>query len=147
MAGPRDNAYATEMEQLARESALEDRLTWTGMLTGDVKWSAFHAAEAFVLPSHQENFGVSVVEALACGCPVLISNQVNIWREIEADRAGLVDRDDLPGTERMLQTWLGMDAGARAACARQAKNCFEKNFQMTAVADRFVSVVAPSRSD
>ena len=51
----------------------EHRVHWTGMLEGDLKWGAFHAAEAFVLGSHQENFGVAVVEALACGVPVLIS--------------------------------------------------------------------------
>jgi glycosyltransferase involved in cell wall biosynthesis len=42
------------------------------------------------LPSHQENFGMSVVEALSYGVPVLISDKVNIWREIEADRAGYI---------------------------------------------------------
>ena len=62
------------------------------MLTGDLKWGALHAAEAFILPSHQENFGIAVVEALACGKPVLISDKVNIWREIEADGACLVAR-------------------------------------------------------
>ncbi len=60
------------------------------MLTGDLKWGALHAAEVFVLPSHQENFGIAVVEALACGKPVLISDKVNIWREIAADGAGSV---------------------------------------------------------
>ena len=42
-------------------------VTFTGMLTGKPKWGAFAAAEAFILPSHQENFGIAVVEALACG--------------------------------------------------------------------------------
>ena len=55
------------------------------MLTGNLKWGAFAAADAFMLPSHQENFGIAVVEALACGIPVLISNKINIWREIVDD--------------------------------------------------------------
>ena len=50
------------------------------MLSGDLKWGAFHATEAFLLPSHQENFGFVVAEALACEVPVLISNKVNIWQ-------------------------------------------------------------------
>ncbi len=94
MAGPYDSPYGAEMVRLARE--LDLPVTWTGMLSGDLKWSAFRAAEAFLLPSHQENFGVSVVEALASGCPVLISDKVNIWREISSDQAGLVENDDLP---------------------------------------------------
>ena len=43
------------------------------MLSGDLKWGAYLGAEAFVLPSHSENFGIVVAEALACGLPTLIS--------------------------------------------------------------------------
>jgi glycosyltransferase involved in cell wall biosynthesis len=141
MAGPPDNSYAAEMARLSRELGLEKRVTWTGMLSGDLKWSAFQSAEAFVLPSHQENFGVSVVEALASGCPVLISNKVNIWREVSAAQAGLVENDDPEGTVRLLERWLALDPAARANCALHAKKCFEHHFQMTAVADKFVSTV------
>ncbi|HYJ06292.1 MAG TPA: glycosyltransferase, partial [Chthoniobacterales bacterium] len=89
MAGPcADEEYLRHLKQLAAAANIDDSITFTGMLTGSPKWGAFSAAEAFILPSHQENFGIAVVEALACATPVLISNQVNIWREIEADRAG-----------------------------------------------------------
>ncbi len=74
------------------------------MLTGDLKWGAFRAAEAFVLPSHQENFGIAVVEALACGKPVLISDKVNIWREIVEDGAGLCRPRHPGGTENCWPT-------------------------------------------
>jgi hypothetical protein len=56
-----------------------------------------------VLPSHQENFGIAVVEALACGKPVLISDQVNIWREIVEDGAGMVEGDTEEGVEKLLR--------------------------------------------
>src|SRR6185436_2931743 len=62
----------------AARRGIADRVTWTGMLTGDTKWGALRAAEVFALTSHQENFGIAVVEALACGTAVLISRQVNI---------------------------------------------------------------------
>jgi glycosyltransferase involved in cell wall biosynthesis len=81
MAGPKDHAYGREMEDLACALGLSQMVTWTGMVTGDLKWGAFHSAEAFILPSHQENFGVAVAESLACGTPVLISKRVNIWRK------------------------------------------------------------------
>ncbi len=59
-----------------------------------------------MLPSHQENFGIAVVEALACGKPVLISDQVNIWREIVEDGAGLVEEDTEEGVEKLLRQFL-----------------------------------------
>jgi glycosyltransferase involved in cell wall biosynthesis len=73
------------------------------MLQGDAKWGALYGCEAFVLPSHQENFGIAVVEALACGKLVLISDQVNIWREIVDDGAGLGEEDTEEGVEKLLR--------------------------------------------
>jgi glycosyltransferase involved in cell wall biosynthesis len=138
MAGPHDSDYGEEMLRLAHELELDRQVTWTGMLGGDLKWGAFHAAEAFVLPSHQENFGVSVVEALACGRPVLISDQVNIWRQVSADGAGLVEKDDLAGTIRLLERWLSLDSVEQERMAARAKSCFEQRFHMAKVARDFV---------
>jgi len=141
MAGPCENEYGAEMRRLAGDLGLDERVTWTGMISGNLKWSAFHAAEAFILPSHQENFGVSVAEALACGRPALISDKVNIWREITADEAGLVENDDEAGTRRLLERWLGMDEARRRTMSVAAKSCFTHHFVMTNVARRFVSLM------
>ena len=59
------------------------------MLQGEAKLGAFVDASLFLLPSYSENFGISVIEAMACGLPVVISDKVNIWREVVADGAGL----------------------------------------------------------
>ena len=71
-----------------------------------------------------------MVEALACGRPVLISNKVNIWREIAGDGAGLVEDDTLPGTERLLARWFGMPADERLAMGGRARASFERRFQI-----------------
>ena len=134
MAGPDDSAFAQRMKARAAQLGLAPRLVWTGMLTGDLKWGAYHAAEVFALPSHQENFGISVAEALACGRPVLISNKINIWREIAEDQAGLVEGDDLPGTVALLTRWLALGATERAAMAEQARRCFARRFEITQAA-------------
>jgi len=130
MAGPNDHAYGREMQNLAGELGLSERITWTGMVGGDLKWGAFHAAEAFILPSHQENFGIAVAEAMACGVPVLISDQVNIWREICSDGAGFVDNDDLAGTINLIERWLLTPEAEWSAMRQRAKVSFQTRFNI-----------------
>ena len=88
MAGPDQQNWSSELQGMAQEAGLSDRVHWPGMLTGYAKWGAFYASEAFVLPSHQENFGIAVAEALGCGRGVLLSDKVNIAAQIVADGAG-----------------------------------------------------------
>lgn len=140
MAGPADNPYGRELEAATTRHGSAGSVTWTGMLSGDLKWGAFHSADAFVLPSHQENFGIAVAEALACGVPVLISNKVNIWREIEQDRAGLVESDDVEGTTRLLRRWGALEAGVRAEMQSAARSCFAARFEMKKAACDLLNV-------
>ena len=144
MAGPANNyAYASRLKCLAREKCYlsESDISWPGMLTGDAKWGAFRAAEVLVLPSHQENFGLAVVEALSCGTPALISDKVNIWREIDEAGAGVVDSDDLLGVERLLCKWIGMPSDRIGEMRRAAFRCFSSNFEINRSARRLVEVM------
>jgi glycosyltransferase involved in cell wall biosynthesis len=141
MAGPNDHAYGKVLSRLAVSLGLENRITWTGMLTGDVKWGAFRASDAFILPSHQENFGIAVAEALACGLPVLISNQVNIWREVQLHRAGLIESDDLEGTRLLLERWLHMPPDQRRAMRDRAGECYRERFDVERTANMLVRLL------
>jgi glycosyltransferase involved in cell wall biosynthesis len=92
-----------------------------------------------------------VAEALACETPVLISDKVNIWREVIEDQAGLVAPDTLPGTIGLLQKWLGLTPAERLEKARNARACFTRRFHITAAAERLSGVlqlgaVAPRKS-
>jgi len=138
MAGPGDHAFGWEMKALATSLGLNERVTWTGMLSGDLKWGAFHASDAFVLTSHQENFGIAVVEALACGLPVLISSQVNIWREIRQAGAGFVDSDDPAGAERLLEQWVGADPALWQRMRGAAREVFSERFVIDRAAESFI---------
>ena len=135
MAGPADDDYGQAMQKLARELRLDDVTVWTGMVGGELKWGAFRVADAFILPSHQENFGIAVAEALACGVPTLISRQVNIWREIEQSGAGLCDSDDVAGTERLLERWLALPADEWQAMKGAAERCFHERFLIDRTAE------------
>jgi glycosyltransferase involved in cell wall biosynthesis len=134
MAGPSDSDYANELKALAVAEGIESSMHWTGMLMGDEKWHAFECAEVFVLPSHQENFGIAVAEALSAGVPVLISNEVNISPEIVADGAGFADEDTVDGTIRLLRRWLTLPPEAIAAMRVQARKTFEERYHIEAAA-------------
>jgi len=118
------------------------RIIWTGMLTGNMKWGALRSAGAFVLPSHQENFGIAVIEALAMGTPVLISKKVNIWREIVGDGAGFAGPDTENGTLAILQDWLALDARAKMNMQKQATQSFEKRFNIQSAVRHLTEVLA-----
>jgi glycosyltransferase involved in cell wall biosynthesis len=141
MAGPADHAYGHEMQALVQSLGISDQVTWTGMVTGDAKWGAFRQADAFILPSHQENFGIAVAEALACGLPVLISNQVNIWREIQQSEAGIFDVDTQVGTERLIEKWLATPPERWARMRENAKDCFDQRFLIDRTADSFIEAM------
>ncbi len=142
MAGPDAQNWRAELERAAAATGVTARIHWPGMLLGDAKWGAFRAAEAFVLPSHQENFGIAVAEALACGRPVLLSDKVNIAAEIAADGAGLMETDTTAGTLRLLQGWIGMPAAEREAMAVQALDCFHRRYDMRENAKTVVRLFA-----
>ena len=95
IAGPDLSGIQPSLEELSSRLGIAARVHWTGMLTGEAKWGAFRATDFFVLPSHQENFGVAVVEAMAIKRPVMITNKVNIWREVEEDGAGVIVDDNI----------------------------------------------------
>lgn len=130
------------LRQLACRSCPPHTVTFCGLLEGDAKWGALCAAEAFVLPSHQENFGMAVVEALSCSVPVLISDKVNIWREIERDGAGIVEPDTLEGTGRLLERWLMIPEADRHAMKSRARASFENRFEIGQVADAWIAIVS-----
>lgn len=140
MAGPCHDDWKSNLQREADKLGAARHITWTGMLSGDLKWGAFHSAEAFILPSHQENFGIAVAEALACSVPVLISDQVQIWREIEQDGAGMVEPDDLGGTVRLLRRWLELSPTQRGAMAERARRCFARRFETTLAADKLTRI-------
>lgn len=145
MAGPDQTNWQPALQALARQLGVAERVCWAGMLTGALKWGAFRTADAFCLPSHQENFGIAVVEALACDCPVLVSDKVNIWREIQGAQAGLVAPDTLEGTVDLLERWLATPAPAWQRMRESARQCFEQDFRMDQVAHALVRLMQESR--
>jgi glycosyltransferase involved in cell wall biosynthesis len=90
IAGDGESALVAELRVQARELRIGNHVSWVGFLSGEEKLDALRTSAVFVLPSYSENFGVAVIEAMAAGLPVVVSDQVAIHNEVQHAGAGLV---------------------------------------------------------
>ena len=89
-AGDGAPGYVDQLKSLTRRLGVGEESIFVGWLEGDRKYSALKGASLLAMPSYQENFGISLVEAMAFGVPVLVSPQVNLAPEIEEAGAGWI---------------------------------------------------------
>ena len=139
--GPDQVGLLAALQAQAQKLGLSERIHFPGPLYGLDKWNAMRGADAFVLPSHQENFGVVVAEAMASGAPVLTTRRVNIWREVEAAGGGLIESDTPEGIARLLKRWLILPSVQKAAIRDRARLGYETFFRMDMASDRLQAVI------
>ena len=128
IAGPDNDELKPKVEAWLKAEGVIDKTTFTGMLVRDAKLAAFHDADLFVLPSFSENFGIAVIEAMACGLPVLISDNVNIHHEIKKSGAGMVEPADPVCFAKRILAMLADKATLRQQGKRgidTVKSCFD----------------------
>jgi len=138
VAGNGDEGYTARLREQARQLGIQREVTWAGFLEGEEKRAAFAASAVFVLPSYSENFGVAVVEAMASGLPVIVSDRVGIHREVAEAKAGLIVRCNAnelsDGVVRMLS-----DGEERRQMSRNAL-LLAKKFSPEVVCERLIEV-------
>lgn len=88
--GPDNERFLVNVRRWCVEFDVVDDVIICDHLESQEVREAYVDSDVFVLPSYSENFGMTVAEAMACGCPVVISDQVNIWREVKQAKAGAV---------------------------------------------------------
>jgi glycosyltransferase involved in cell wall biosynthesis len=140
MAGPDATGWGASLRERVDRTPFANRVHWPGMIRGNAKFGALAACEAFVLTSHQENFGVAVAEAMASGRPVLLTHPVNIAQEIAAGGGGLAETDTPDGVARLLDRWLELSAHQRQVMGMRARELFEERFDMPRNTQRILSV-------
>jgi glycosyltransferase involved in cell wall biosynthesis len=134
IAGPsEDPGFRARLERAARNVPI----TFAGMVEGDLKAGALAAANALILPSHHENFGLVVAEALSFGTPVLLSRQVNIAEDIESAGAGFVEPDTIEGTKRLIERWLQSET---TSIRQAALACYQNHFSIESSAGELLRV-------
>lgn len=94
IAGPGDDADFRALREQARRLGVEDRVHFLGMVTGVEKVSLYQAADVFVLPTSQENFGFVFFEALAAGTPVVTTRGVDTWPELTDSGGAIITNRD-----------------------------------------------------
>ena len=87
LAGPDEGGYRAAIEALVRQAGLPDVVTFAGPVADADKWALYRTADLVVLPTHSENFGLVVAEALGAGVPVLTTKGAP-WRELETHACG-----------------------------------------------------------
>ena len=146
LAGSGDKALAETLHSQARSLGIERDVVWPGFLEGAEKQAAFADADVFVLPSYSENFGIAVVEALAAGCPAVVSDQVAIHRDIAAAHAGLVVPCDAGELADVLCRMLA-DRAARSRMGANGRRLARTQYSLESVTSRLISeydtIVAP----
>jgi glycosyltransferase involved in cell wall biosynthesis len=130
VAGPHAESEAAYFEVL-KENAMGSRVVFLDHLGGLEKWGAFSVAEAFILPSQQENFGFAVVEALYMGTPVLISQAIDIADRIAAEGAGFVAPASLEGTREVLRHFFALSPSEHTILKKNVLKCFHEFFDIS----------------
>jgi glycosyltransferase involved in cell wall biosynthesis len=129
------------LKYLEENDAVKAKVQFVGHLSGDAKWGAIYGCEAFILPSHQENFGIAVAEALACYKPVLITNKVNIYREIDQGGGGIISEDTLEGTIANLKKWMNLNKSSKDKMGQDAYMVYQKHFDVKNSVTRLLDTI------
>ena len=130
--GTGDAAYLAGLQEKAA-ATLPGRVHWLGFKEGDDKWRVLQGADVFVLPSHSENFGIAVLEAIACGVPVVISDQVALEDEVKKHALGRVVPLDAEKLSHAMQELL-VSPAERAEISSRAIATAEECFSWPAAA-------------
>ncbi len=144
VAGDGDSALSEKLKNQARELGLGEAILWVGFLQGEAKREALADADVFVLPSYSENFGVAVVEAMGCGVPVIVSDQVGIHRQIAESAAGLVVECSVPQLQEALAKAISDPIWRRTAAGNALK--LAGTFAPATIASRLLNVYEQIRA-
>jgi glycosyltransferase involved in cell wall biosynthesis len=139
VAGSGATTYEAEVAALVRSHDIEDRVVFLGFVQGRAKWWLLQEVDLFVLPSYQENFGLAVAEAMVSGVPVVISNRVNIHREVSRARAGLVTGLDAKEIASAIEQLL-VDGDLRREMGRGGKHLVHEHFSWQGIAKDMLEV-------
>lgn len=141
LAGPDSEGTQENIERAIRDASLQSRVTFTGMLRGEMKWSALAAADCFVLPSYSEGLSVAVLEAMGAGLPVIVSDRCNL-PEIARRGAGWVIRPETEALREALRACLSSPRTEKQQMGKKGSSFVQEEFSWPSVARRMNDLYA-----
>lgn len=136
--GPDSAGHGARMRHLTQSAGVTDRVVFAGPLAVDERVTALRDATIFCLPSDHENFGIAAIEAMAAGCPTLVSENVGIADAVCDWAAGEVVSRDPAKLGQAIDRWVG-DPGLRERASRQARSRALVAFDWDRIAQRWLS--------
>ena len=140
MIGPY-NEYQKKLLKLTYELKLTENILWSDFLTKNLKWGALAKSKAMLLPSHGENFGVSIVESLSIRKPVIITNKVNIYPNIKKFEAGFISSCNTNSFSENIIKFMKLNKKNYTKMSTNAFNCFNKKFNLELNQKKLISVL------
>lgn len=139
IAGEGDEVYINELRTLITQLGVNDIIHFEGGVYGNRKWDLFRQADLFVLPTHSENFGIVVAEALACGTPVITTTGTP-WSELKSEQCGWWTEIGTKGTVQALKDFLALEEEVLEKMGRNGRRLVEKKYSERKVAEQFVEL-------
>ena len=139
MAGDGEAGYTEQLKQLSRNCGIENEIKWIGWVNTEQRLTAFEAADLFVLTSHNENFAISVIESLAVGIPVLVSQHVGLSDYIIEKNLGWICDTTVKSIQSTL-TQAYLEDDERERIADVGPNQIRTDFARSVLAKRYISM-------
>ena len=146
IAGPGEEAYINELKGLAERLGVGDSVEFVGSVYGEAKFDLYRDADLFVLPTHSENFGIVVTEALACGTPV-ITTKGTPWEELVSWHCGWWTEIGTEATVEALRGFLSLDVKELEGMGRNGRRLVEERYSCQRIAREFMEMYKGVRVD
>jgi len=128
IAGDTNSKYGKEMIKLKNELKQENHIYFLNFLKDQIKWGAYEYSNFSILPSHGDNFGVSIVESLYIKTPVICSNKVGISNYIKKYKAGMVIKNNEQSIISTLKKSFHLNEKKNKKLKENSFKCFNDNF-------------------
>jgi len=139
LAGPDFENTQQSVRQLVSDLQLSQCVTFTGMLTGEFKWSALAAAELFVLPSYSEGFSMATLEAMAAGLPVIITDRC-YFPEVSVNQCGWIIEPTTEDLQTALREFLLLPRARATEMGANGRRLVENRYSWSVIGDQMADV-------